>query len=106
MCLNGRRHSIQCILPPYMLRSLMLNGTKNQRRAANATLAVDQTFRAMRAQLASAVQLEVRRRKVTVAQPSKQITISSAANQEILPGTAVRAQGMPPSGDKAVDEAL
>jgi Zn-dependent metalloprotease len=83
----------------------MLNGTKNQRRAANATLAVDQTFRAMRAQLASAIPLEVRRRKVTVAQPSKQITISSAANQEILPGTAVRAQGMPPSGDKAVDEA-
>jgi len=105
MCLSGRRHSMQCILPPYMLRSLMLNGTENQKRAANATLAVDQTFRAMRAQLASAVPLEVRRRKVTVAQPSKQISISSAANQEALPGTAVRGQGMPPSGDKAVDEA-
>jgi Zn-dependent metalloprotease len=105
MCIHNHRHSIFCILPPYMLRSVMLNGTRAQKAAASATLGVDSTFRAMRAQLAASVPLEVRRRRVLGLLPSKQRTISTAGNKETLPGTVVRAEGSGPTGDNATDEA-
>src|SRR5262245_1199535 len=105
MCTHSHRHSIFCILPPYLLRSVLMNGTKAQKAAASATLGVDNTFRAMRAQIAASVPLEVRRRRTLGLQPSKQRTISTAGNQELLPGTVVRAEGAGPSGDKATDEA-
>jgi len=38
-----------CILPPNILRSIAERGTEQQRRAALRTLAIDQTFRSMRA---------------------------------------------------------
>ena len=93
MCIHNHRHSIFCILPPYMLRSIMLDGTGAQKAAASATLGVDSTFRAMRAQLAASVPLEVRRRRVLGLLPSKQRTISTAGNNETLPGTVVRSGG-------------
>ena len=106
MCGLAHRHTIFCILPPYLLRSVLMNGTQKQKEAASATLGVDNTFRAMRAQIAAATPLEVRRRRSALsAAPAKQRTIFTAKNSETLPGKAVRSEGQPKSGDKAVDEA-
>jgi hypothetical protein len=49
MCQITHRHSIFCILPPYVLRSIAQNGTPQQRAIALKTVAVDHTFRALRA---------------------------------------------------------
>ena len=61
----------------------------------------------MRAQIAAATPLEVRRRRSALsAAPAKYRAIFTAKNSETLPGKAVRSEGQPKSGDKAVDEAF
>jgi Zn-dependent metalloprotease len=99
------RHSIFCILPEYMLRSIAAKGSEEQRHAALETLAVDSTFRAMRAHLAATMPLSIRRGRKLGIGPSKQRTIANARNRETLPGKIVRVEGGGPTGDKAVDEA-
>jgi Zn-dependent metalloprotease len=103
MCLH--RHSIFCILPPYLLRSVVQNGSPAQRAAANATLAFDNTFRALRASLAAQIPPAQRRRRVLGLTAVKQRTIYTANNAEPLPGTPVRSEGAAPTGDLAADEA-
>jgi len=105
MCVHHHRHPIFCILPPFVLDSIAEKGTAEQRRAALETKSVDSTFRAMRAYLAATMAPEIRRRRRLGLGPSKQRTISTARNQETLPGKFVRGEGMGASGDKAVDEA-
>lgn len=98
------RHAIFCILPPHILRSMAQNGTPPQRRAALETMAMDSTFRALRAapQLAPAM----RKRPRTLAmEGEKQRTLYDAHNVETLPGDVVRAEGAPATGNPAVDEA-
>lgn len=105
----GNRHSIFCILPPYILRRIAQTGTEEQRRAALETLAVDTTFRTLRAiRLAATI-------TPTTAVPSagvvlkedKQLqrSIFSCNNRRRLPGEMVRSEGEPATGDLAVDEA-
>jgi len=106
MCTCSHRHSIFCVVPPYILRSISSNGrTQALKDAANRTLASDSTFRALRASLLASVPLEARRRRVLTPGPSKQRTIFSAAGQENLPGTVVRNEGAAATNDPAVDEA-
>src|SRR6185312_3261824 len=85
--------------------SVVEKGTPEQKQAALATLSVDSTFRSMRAFLAATTPPSVRRRRRLGLGPDKQRTITTAKNQETLPGKLVRAEGMPSSGDAAVDEA-
>jgi len=96
-----------CILPPNILRSIAERGTEQQRRAALRTLAIDQTFRSMRA--ASAV---VRRDTPSfpgpgtlVGPPKKNVSVYDADHQQDLPGTLRRAEGAKATGDSAVDQA-
>ncbi len=99
---QGHRHSIFCILPPHILESIARSGNPSQRRAALKTLAVDSTFRALRASAAMRPTVAAR----SMAAPNVlQRTIHSAGGQETLPGTVVRNEGDPPTGDVAVDEA-
>lgn len=103
--LCGRRSSLYCILPPHMLESMAQNGTAQQRARALRTLAVDQTLRALRVAPPGAAPA-ARRRSATLAMEGvKQRTISDAQHSQNLPGTVVRAEGAPPTGDPAVDEA-
>ena len=104
MCRPHHRHTIFCILPPHILREVAMNGTIPERAAALNTLATDQTFRAMRAdeRLAPAAPT---RAGVLAAEGEKRRTIYSAKNEQNLPGVIVRAEGAPPTGDLAVDEA-
>lgn len=105
MCTPSHRHSIFCILPPYLLGAIARNGSPSQRAAATATLASDQTFRTLRSSLAAQIPMAQRRRRVMGLTAVKQRSIFTANNTETLPGSPVRAEGTAPSGDVAVDEA-
>lgn len=105
MCTQSHGHSIFCILPPYLLGSVARNGSPTQRAAATATLASDQTFRALRASLAAQLPMAQRRRRVLGLTAAKQRSIFTASNTETLPGSPVRAEGTAATGDAAVDEA-
>ena len=98
------RHSLFCILPPHILRAIAMNGTVPERTAALDTLATDQTFRAMRADERLAPPAP-KRAGVLAVEGEQHRTIYSAQNQQNLPGVIVRAEGAPPTGDMAADEA-
>jgi Zn-dependent metalloprotease len=105
MCTQRHRHSIFCILPPYLLGAIARNGSPTQRAAAMATLASDQTFRALRASLAAQIPMAQRRRRVLGLTATTQRSIFTANNAETLPGSLARAEGTAATGDIAVDEA-
>jgi len=99
------RHSIFCILPPNILRSIAQNGTPQQRTAAMHTMGADNTFRTLRASLRGPAPAAAQLRARVQAEAQKHRTIYNAHNTNNQPGELVRAEGAPPTGDKAVDEA-
>jgi Zn-dependent metalloprotease len=96
--------SLRHILPPYLLRAIARNGSPRQRESALRTLAIDQTLRALRAgpHLWTGPGLM---RPASVPGPSKVRTICDAHGMQTLPGTPVRTEGAPATGDAAADEA-
>ncbi|MDQ4139994.1 MAG: M4 family metallopeptidase [Bacteroidota bacterium] len=99
------RHSIFCILPPYILRALAEKGNDKQRSVALKSLSDDMTFRSLRIGTRVPSGLNRKRPSAFLVAGDKQRTIFSAKNSETLPGVTVRAEGSPPSGDPAADEA-
>lgn len=100
-----RVYPIASILPPYLLRSIAENGSPQQRVAALRTLAVDTTFRSLRAMSLASAESSKRKLASLAVEGEKQRTIYTAENTRTLPGKVVRAEGDPPSDDPAVDEA-
>jgi Zn-dependent metalloprotease len=106
MCQTSfHRHSIFCILPPHVLRSIAQNGTPQQRSAAMHTLGADNTLRALRAAAPSPSPAAAQLRARVQAEAQKRRTIYNAHNTNNLPGDVVRTEGAPPTGDTAIDEA-
>lgn len=107
MCKTTRhRHSIFCILPPHILRSVSQHGSPRQRAAAAQTLSIDTTMRALRAAIGrQPVAGQRRLRSSMETEGQKRRTIYDAEHQENLPGRMVRAEGGPATGDIVVDEA-
>lgn len=102
------RHSIFCILPPYLIRSIALNGSKAQREAALRTAATDSTFRALRFAAGRATPKAFTRApnpRAMMTEPQLQRFIYDMCNQETFPGTLVRSEGQASTGDITVDEA-
>lgn len=100
------RHSLYCILPPYVVRTIAQNGSPTQRAVALRTMAVDNTFRALR--LTSAVgaqRVPTRRLGGMMAESQRQRFIYNMGGQEGFPGTLARSEGQGPTGDVTVDEA-
>jgi len=91
---------MNCILPPYIARSIAQNGSAAQRERALRLLSVDGTLRALRA-------AAPRRVPMVLAAPEaeRRRTVYTAKNTQTLPGTVVRSEGEGPTGDPAVDEA-
>jgi Zn-dependent metalloprotease len=103
MCHTSQRHSIFCILPPHVLRSIAQRGNTEQRVMATNTLAVDATLRAFRA---SAQTFATAPSVDALANPGeKRRTIYTANQSQQLPGQRARGEGDAPSGDVAVNEA-
>ena len=106
MCLLSRRRSILCIMPPHILRSIAERGTPEQRAVASQTLAVDTTFRTLRA---SPFAFEGPPKVGMSADGrSKRRTICTARHLQQLPGWVVASEENPPgsNADVAVREAF
>ncbi|MGV0023364.1 M4 family metallopeptidase [Phormidesmis priestleyi] len=88
---------ICCILPPHITDRVILNGTQTQREWALQTLRTSEQFRGRREAVGAI-------RFMTPA-GVKRRTIFNAKNLTDLPGTLVRSEGDPATGDLAVDEA-
>ena len=98
-----RSHPAACsVLPPPLLHEVLRRGDAEQREAALRTLATDETLRLLRA---TAPRLPHRPRVAGLVDAGPRRAVSDAQNGTALPGVLVRAEGAPPTGDPAVDEA-
>ena len=88
---------ICCILPPYMTDHIILSGSQTQREWALGTLRASEQFRGRREAIGAT--------RFMAPAGTKRRTIYSAKNATDLPGTLVRGEGDPPTGDIAADEA-
>jgi len=106
MCTEAtpHRHSIFCIMPPYILAAIAKNGNPAQRAFAVDTLSLDHSFRLFRA---TSAPTRAQRHAVPMpgTTPALKRTIYDAQNKQALPGKTVRTEGAPPSSDVTVDEA-
>ncbi len=100
----SHRHSIFCILPPYMLEQIAQRGTTGQRQTAVRTLATSQLIREKRRALALNT-VKSAFRASSVVGPVKQRAVYSAKFGTKLPGTLMRSEGDDPISDAAVNEA-
>ena len=94
MCSHATRFR-SCIMPPHILREIAQHGSPAQRAAATNTLALDATFRTLRA---SPPPVRPRLNALPAAVPvGKHRTIYSARNQQNLPGRSSGANRRPPT---------
>jgi len=91
---------IFCIIPPYMLRNIIEAGTQSQRDWAIQTIRLTSQLRGQRMAF-----LEAKEVTPVTSAVGKTCMVYSAGNNTSLPGQLVRAEGAPPSGDLAIDEA-
>jgi len=94
------RHSVFCIIPPFMLREIARNGSPSQRDMAIQALIASERIRGQRHAYQS-----LKGMLGLSATPGKQRTVYTAQNGTQLPGVKVRGEGEPPSTDVAVNEA-
>ena len=104
-CQAHHRHSIFCVIPPYVLDEIAKNGTPVQRAAALRTRSVDNTFRALRLAGAATKAAQPQVAATAVVPQGKRRSIYTAAHAETLPGTLARGEGQGPVADVAVNEA-
>jgi Zn-dependent metalloprotease len=106
MCLSKtHRHSVFCILPPYVLNSIVKNGTPKQRELAIQTLSTDNTLRAIRSAQRQLKPSTVGRQASAMLEGQKRRIVYNVHNTQDLPGEVARTEGAPSTGDLAVDEA-
>lgn len=106
---NTHQHSINCVVPSYLLRAIALRGTQEQREIALRTYSISHTLRTMRV----TETLLTTKSIVTPLGVSLQVgtpprvhrTICDTHNSAILPGDVVRVEGQGPTNDPAVNEA-
>lgn len=100
MSTHDHRHSIFCILPPHMLEEIATSGDAEHREWALRTLAIDSSVRSERV-----TEQLLRVPTAAVSAPHKERKIHTAGNGSTLPGTPVRSESQPATGDAATDEA-
>jgi Zn-dependent metalloprotease len=86
-----------CILPPYLLAQIAINGSEEQRRSASNTLTLSESLRSTRS-------LAFRPQAVPPSGPMQR-RVYDAHNLQTLPGELVRAEGADQTDDVAVNEA-
>lgn len=113
-----RRCPIHCFIPPHIHAGIAAtNQNSNRRVLALNTLAVDHTIRSMRlgfAEYHRPLLAFARQQRwffpraawlAVATPPQPQRTIYTAHQTQRIPGTKVRSEGEPPTGDPEVDEA-
>jgi Zn-dependent metalloprotease len=96
-CHSAHRHSIYCIIPPYVLDQIAINGTDEQRAFALRTRSYDSTFRAMRISSLTSRAANPQLPSAFNSDPEMQLNIYNAGNQQNLPGNLVFSQGQDPA---------
>jgi Zn-dependent metalloprotease len=95
-----QRHSINCFVPPHILKNIATKGTEAQKNLAISTLKTSARMRGQRQALADFQAATFR-----VAVAGKDRVVYDAKNGSNLPGTVVRREGDGPTVDVAVNEA-
>ncbi len=98
--MSSHRHSIFCILPPHMLQELARNGTAAQKEVALRNLTLGEQVREERENLGDVAAMDL-----AEATAGKERIVYDAQNGSGLPGTQVRGEGDPATGDAGADEA-
>ncbi len=101
--MNGCRSSLNCIVPPYMLREIIENGTPEQRQQALRNIVSAEAIRVQREVISKEGPPESLMESAAIGGLSR--IIYSADNGSTLPGRQLRSEGGPPTGDPAADEA-
>ncbi len=101
--MNGCRSPLHCIVPPYLLREIIENGTPEQRQQALRTIVSAEAIRVQREVISKEGPSEAVMEAATPGEMER--IIYSADNSNSLPGRQVRGEGDPPTGDPSVDEA-
>lgn len=98
--MHSKHNPLHCIIPPHMYEQIQENGTPAQQEKAVENAQVSAQFRVERIE-AEAPPPAPLEGLVTALERR----VYTANNGTSLPGTLVRGEGDPPSGDMAVDEA-
>jgi Zn-dependent metalloprotease len=89
---------LTCIVPPYVLSQIAINGSKEQRRAASNSLLLSESVRSSRS-------LAFRPQAVPSPRPAQR-RVCDSHNTQNLPGDVVRSESDNPSDDVEVNEAF
>jgi Zn-dependent metalloprotease len=95
-----RINPIECIIPPHINKNIAEKGSPEQQEKARNAITSSARLRAERA-----IMTEMSGLVRPVAAVGRQRNVFNANNGSNLPGTMARAEGDPPTGDAAVDEA-
>lgn len=98
--MNTLHDPIRCIIPPHMLKNILVNGTSAQKKVALASITGSAQFRAHRQALAESIAY-----LTPGAAGGKQRKVYTADGGNSLPGKLVLDEGGSPVSDPAVNEA-
>ena len=100
------RHSIACVVPPDLLKELLLNGALQKPKAALDTLTLDASLRHARTQSAARTTLQAPAPQGVVSsagKPRRSIYDQKHSTTDL--GELVRGEGQAPSKDATVNRA-
>lgn len=98
-------HSLQCIMPPYMVEAVKMRGTAKMKKMAAEVEKQAAEARLARTLAAPAGGYKIAPRLAPKAAPAVEREVYDAKNLTKLPGKLVRSEGDPDSSDTAVNEA-
>ncbi len=96
---------LECILPPHMIDVLKMRGNAKQKRMAESLAKEGLKFRMQRQAAEPPTAYLAAPSVAPGAQPHLEREVYDCQTKATLPGTLVRREGDPPSGDQQVDEA-
>ena len=100
--MSSCRSSLYCIVPPYILREIIENGTMEQRQQALRNIVSAEAVRVQREVIAKEGPPEL---FMEAAGGVLARIVYTADNGSALPGRQLRGEGGAPTGDPAADEA-
>ena len=98
--MNALHNPIQCIIPPHMLKAMLVNGNAAQKQVALAAITGSAQFRGRRQAISESVAY-----LTTVPANGKHRRVYDTKDNSTLPGSIVRDEGSDPVSDPAVNEA-
>lgn len=101
--MSTQHNHLQCIVPPYMLKEIVENGTPAQKEWAAKTIVETDQLQDHRKEVVKDMPRPTP--QIATAVPGKQRIVYDGQNGSSLPGVAVRSEGDPPSADVTVNEA-